>query len=165
MSNHCPLIKSDYFGNLLEPQAAAKQLTWCAATIASSGVDFDAIAFTGISGAITAPIVAFILHKPLIVVRKQDDHSTHSSMSVEGDCTALTYIVVDDFFSSGQTLRRIIEEVKKWSGARCVGAIGAKYPDHYNRYVRYIDPTADTGASAFGACPPTLSVPNLAYRG
>lgn len=163
MSSHAVEVCTDYFGSeLLHPDKQQVRLHECAESIRRSGVEFDAIAFTGVSGALCAPVVAFILHKPLIVVRKEDDRSSHSCMTVEGDMGARTFIVVDDFFSSGRTLCRIIEEIRKWSGAQCVGAITAKYDDPYLPGIGYVDPVYN-GPPAFA--PQFKTVRNLAYKG
>jgi hypothetical protein len=67
---------------------------------------FDAIAFSGMSGALIAPCVALRMNKEMIVVRKptatgaRDSHSDHW---IEGDIAARNYIIVDDFIDSGRT--------------------------------------------------------------
>src|SRR6185437_651522 len=72
--------------------------------IRHSGVeDFDAIAFTGLSGALVAPIVADLLGKELIAVRKEK--TNHSSNQIEGYIAGKTYIILDDCRSSGKTIR------------------------------------------------------------
>ncbi len=77
---------------------------------------FDAIAFAGMSGAIIAPMVAYKLNKPLIVVRKESDTSisgnSHSSRMVEGCIFARTYLIIDDFIDTGNTIKRIIDQIK-----------------------------------------------------
>jgi len=84
--------------------------------------EFDAIAFRGLSGALFAPTVAMLLDKSLLAVRKGED--CHSSRTVEGDYAALTYVILDDMVSSGETIRVIVEDIKKvmpW--AECVGVL------------------------------------------
>lgn len=66
----------------------------------------DAIVATGVSGLIVAPIVAFDMGLPLVVVRKDDDKTTHSMCKVEGTLSD-RYAFVDDFFASGRTLARV----------------------------------------------------------
>lgn len=86
------------------------------------GKEFDAIAFRGMSGATIAPSVALALNKSLIMVRKPKDGS-HSDMRVEGDRTARTYVIIDDFQSTGETVRAIVEDVHNWSpDMLCIGA-------------------------------------------
>jgi adenine/guanine phosphoribosyltransferase-like PRPP-binding protein len=83
---------------------------------------FDAIAFTGNSGAIYAPPVALALNKPMILVRKSEV-SSHSSRDVEGLKSAKTYIILDDIVSSGATVRRVVNLVHLWNRAECVGIV------------------------------------------
>ena len=97
-----------------------------------SGDEFDAIAFRGMSGALLATPVALAMKKTLILVRHLDDPS-HSEEMVEGDCTARTYVILDDFIASGDTVRAIKEAVADWAPqAKYLGtllAIGTeKYP-------------------------------------
>jgi orotate phosphoribosyltransferase len=86
-------------------------------------IDFDAIAFRGMSGALIAPLLAHKLGKTLIMVRKRgvDCHSGHC---VEGDRGARRWIIVDDFISSGHTVETIKEEVDNWmDGAEFLGTL------------------------------------------
>jgi adenine/guanine phosphoribosyltransferase-like PRPP-binding protein len=88
---------------------------------------FDAIAVSGYSMALIAPIVAYRLHKPVVLVRKEG-HKTHSGWIVEsaapGPKTSLAsgwkYIVIDDMIDSGETLEYIISQIKKSEGEDCV---------------------------------------------
>lgn len=75
-------------------------------------VSFDAIAFTGVSGALLAPPIARECGAGLILVRKAQDNS-HAGIALEGALDAETYIIVDDFVSSGDTVRNIIESITK----------------------------------------------------
>jgi len=83
------------------------------------GLKFDAIAFTGSSGA----AIAFYLgieHKiPLIYVRKKNEDS--HGYPVEGTTDAgiiKKYLIVDDFVQSGATVNRIITEIKEYAVSR-----------------------------------------------
>ena len=78
-------------------------------------MDFDAIAFTGVSGMLIGPTICLRLGKPMIVVRKGDLDDCHSSNRVEGFQAAKRYVIVDDFVGSGDTVRRIQEAVKEFS--------------------------------------------------
>lgn len=60
---------------------------------------FDAIAFTGTSGASMAYPLSLRLKLPLICVRKNDRN--HFGYPIEGCVTADNYIIVDDFISDG----------------------------------------------------------------
>ena len=73
-------------------------------------VNFDAIAFRGMSGAILAPILADRLNVKLLVVRKEEE-KTHSDFYVEGSDTPEKYVIVDDFVSSGDTIRITVRDI------------------------------------------------------
>jgi orotate phosphoribosyltransferase len=83
------------------------------ATNAIRDLHFDAIAFSGMSGALVAPSVAMALRKPMILARKPTDDSHAGKGVVEGALDAETYIIIDDFMSSGDTIRRIHTSVVK----------------------------------------------------
>ena len=81
---------------------------------------FDSIAFRGVSGALVAPAVAVQLGKGLVVVRVSK-RSNHSGRMVEGS-TKKRYIIIDDFISMGETVTKIITEIKKWrKEMECIG--------------------------------------------
>lgn len=72
--------------------------------------DFDAIAFTGSSGAALAYPASFLLKIPLIHVRKSD--GSHYQDPIEGSMSSKRYLIVDDMISSGYTVNRIISTIK-----------------------------------------------------
>lgn len=74
---------------------------------------FSVIAYTGHSGACIAPIVAYQLGKPLLIIRKE--LSSHSSLMVEGIVDG-TYrvVLVDDIIVSGETTRRVRAALRKY---------------------------------------------------
>lgn len=75
--------------------------------------EFDAIACRGVSGTVVGAAVASRLSKQLIVVRKPDVQS-HSEYDVEGRPYGFfKYIIIDDFVSTGETVREIIRNVEK----------------------------------------------------
>lgn len=115
--------------------------------------EFDAIAFTGISGAVMAPILAYLLDKPLIAVRKSIDDGTHSCDLVETSWVPDKLndedrvLVVDDFVLTGSTLHRIIEALRSDCSARVVAVLGyQKYAGGNKRHA----PWADTNDSIKG---------------
>lgn len=75
-------------------------------------VDYDTIIGTGLSGTIFAARVAPTLGKKFAIVRKKDDHSTHSGNQVEG-LVGLRWVFADDFVSMGGTLKRVLNMMKK----------------------------------------------------
>lgn len=74
-------------------------------------IPFDAIAFTGTSGAAAAYAVSYELKIPLICVRKKDNN--HCGLPIEGAVTAKSYIILDDFIDQGKTIKKIISTIKK----------------------------------------------------
>jgi adenine/guanine phosphoribosyltransferase-like PRPP-binding protein len=81
---------------------------------------FDSIAFSGMSGAIIAPLLANRLKKELILVRKKGDKDGDAS----GFTLAKSYVIVDDFIDTGDTTRRIRHQIKKWNPkAKCLGVL------------------------------------------
>lgn len=74
-----------------------------------TSVGFDAIAFTGSSGACIAYPVSYITGIPLIYVRK-DGESTHGEpIEAEGDFNK--YIILDDFVCSGSTIEHVYKRL------------------------------------------------------
>ena len=147
---HTPAIYSEYLHQLLESSNAQHCITACVSRIKEGGAEFDAIAFTGVSGALCAPIVAFLLDKPLIVVRKPDDKSTHSTLRVEGDRSASTYIIVDDFVATGRTIGTIVAAIRAWNPeSTCVGVATTK-PSQLKHFTYAI-------SSVVAGCVPNLS--------
>lgn len=73
---------------------------------------FDAIAFTGSSGAALSYLLSYQLKVPLVCVRKNGDGS-HYRAPLEGVVGFKRYIIVDDLISSGNTIRRISNRIKE----------------------------------------------------
>ena len=72
---------------------------------------FEAIAFTGISGAAFAFPLAYLLDKSLICIRKANS-SMHCKLSVEGHIDCISYIIVDYFIASGSTIQLITTSIE-----------------------------------------------------
>lgn len=106
--------KSDYLHNVLDVTRLPKTIDAIVETIRKSRIDFDAIAFRGMSGALIAPSIAVKLHKALIMVRKEKEFS-HSPYTVEGYHSSypFKYIIIDDLICSGETIRTIIDKLTK----------------------------------------------------
>ena len=86
---------------------------------------FEAIAFRGNSGALFAAPLSLALKKPMIMVRKTGV-SDHGQFKVEGRIHARSYIIVDDFVDSGDTIRAIhrdIEEINCEYEPECVAIL------------------------------------------
>lgn len=71
---------------------------------------FDAIAISGYSMALVAPVIADRLGKNIIIVRKQEE-IRHSQFLVEGPHNS-RYIIIDDLVGSGATITRMYEGIK-----------------------------------------------------
>lgn len=70
------------------------------------GLQFDAIAFAGMSGCLMAPAIADKLGVGIMAIRKRGER-THADFTVEATPKCVTYIIVDDLVYSGQTVERI----------------------------------------------------------
>ena len=91
-------------------------------------LDFDSIAFRGVSGALIAPIVAYKLKKPVTCIRKPTE-SSHGWTKLEGAIGVERYIIIDDFICTGETVNEIhgalladaaIERSIPWPKPKCV---------------------------------------------
>jgi orotate phosphoribosyltransferase len=115
-----PAIRSDYLKHLVDVARLPETVTKLVKLIKDSEVEFDAIAFRGMSGALIAPIIAMKLKKNMLMVRKDDGN--HFGSNLEGVESSERYIIIDDLICSGNTLRIIREEVtKRIATAQCVG--------------------------------------------
>lgn len=123
------IVCGSYLTAVLDPDQRRRTVDHVIRNLA--GVEFDAIAFRGLSGSLIAPIVAMEMGKTLLAVRKGE--FSHSGRIVEGDYNARTYVIVDDMISSGDTIKEIVKaitealELGSWTvcghTARCVGVI------------------------------------------
>jgi len=75
-------------------------------------LDFDAIAFRGMSGSLFAPLVASKLGKKMVMVRKDGD-GNHSGMLTEGWRMVDKVVIIDDLISSGNTIRSLISDLNR----------------------------------------------------
>lgn len=82
--------------------------------IQSANLEFDAIACSGASGTLIAPIVAYIMQKNLLYVRKPNE-KTHSKNTIEGLSglnESFNYIIIDDCIVSGRTMQHQIKTIQ-----------------------------------------------------
>ena len=109
---------------VLQPEQRDKALRRAVKIL--KAVEFDTIAFTGVSGGIFAPLLALRLKKELLVVRKKQDTDNHSfERKVEGYFHAQKYLFVDDLISSGKTAARVHRVIKEEiPEATCIGFYG-----------------------------------------
>ena len=132
-----PEIIPDYSADFLTPTKLRKAVQKCVRIIRKRKLKFDAIAFRGLSGAVVAPMVALALKKTLIAVRKNRSHG----IKVCGDLGAQSYLIIDDFISSGETVRKIVTSIERASldEPTCVGAVLYAAP----RSFRKVKPNGD----------------------
>ena len=77
-------------------------------------VKFDAIAFSGTSGAAIAYPVSAIAGYHLINVRREPYKQHHGSkIEASGNRKIYRYIILDDFIASGRTIKLIVRAIKK----------------------------------------------------
>ena len=86
---------------------------------------FEAIAFTGHSGSGIAYPLWYYTGIPLICVRKNKE-SSHTGSLIEGGGEYHRYLILDDFISTGETVKTIMQEIDKYSRihltqCECVG--------------------------------------------
>lgn len=116
---------SGYIQNALERTLIDEAIEKCLTALKNKR--FDTIAFRGMSGALIAPIVAKEMKKEIILVRKEAKHiinQAHSARLIEGHSGAQRYVIIDDFISSGDTLREIIKQIKVFAPtAKVVGTV------------------------------------------
>lgn len=114
-------VTTDYLQDVFNPTLYERTLRKASKDIRTWGRDFQAIAFTGVSGAAIAFPLGRALRKSLICVRKEGARS-HSEHDVEGDVNASTYIIVDDFVETGSTVKTIQARIAEAGGnGVCVG--------------------------------------------
>lgn len=126
-TEYVPNIKSSYLDKFVDPKLLARSIDYAVRVLRHW--DFDSIAFTGVSGALIGPSIAMRMGKTFIVVRKRTEQGiTHTARIVEGDYNARRYVIVDDFVCSGDTKRRVIEEIsKEMPSAVCLGILEVNY--------------------------------------
>lgn len=127
-------IHSSYLHHVLTPKglyAAAKRVR----TLAKGhGIKFDAVVFTGYSGALVGPLVAAQMGKSPIFVRKENEPN-HSTWKVEGEHDVQRYVIVDDFVSSGKTVERVFAQMREHRPeAECVGILQYNTENVSKRY-------------------------------
>lgn len=105
-----------YLRSVFAPDALDRTARRAVKTLRPFAGRFDAIAFTGHSGTIVAPLVAVRLHKPMVLVRKpgSEGHMMAYESRVQGaSAQGLRYLILDDVVSTGATVRRVIQELSE----------------------------------------------------
>lgn len=100
-------VLSSYLESVMTPESYQRTLNRAIDKIERSNIQFDTIAFRGVSGAAIGFPLAALLNKNVLVVRKYEDNS-HSRRGVEGNLVdGAKVLIVDDFIFSGQTIETI----------------------------------------------------------
>jgi adenine/guanine phosphoribosyltransferase-like PRPP-binding protein len=109
-----PKIKTDYLNGIYNNKMFVKMITQAAVVIKDfkKKHPFNAIAFTGTSGAAIAYPLSFLLKVPLICVRKSSKDNHYGSL-VEGYTSAKRYLIVDDFIETGRTIKKITQAIDR----------------------------------------------------
>lgn len=110
------MIRSSYLKDATDINKLPRVITQLANAILEwqweTGLDYHAIAFRGMSGALVVPMLCRRLNKGMIVCRKESERS-HGDLC-EGLLIGGNYIIVDDFISCGHTVRGIAETIEKY---------------------------------------------------
>lgn len=103
---------STYSSRMLsDPAGIAEELRVSAR---EQGIKFDTIVGRGSSGMLIVPIVARILRKKWLIVRKHEEvQSSHDSSCKWMGELGKRWIFLDDFSSSGQTFRKVRDGVRQ----------------------------------------------------
>lgn len=112
------MVMTSYLTQYLDPNMLEETVKMAKGTILSRtkfhDTDFDTIAVTGVSGILIGSPLSIALKKNLIIIRK-DTSSTHSNVLVEGWGVNQKIVLVDDMIATGETIRKMEEEI----GAHC----------------------------------------------
>jgi adenine/guanine phosphoribosyltransferase-like PRPP-binding protein len=81
---------------------------------AQARLGFDTVVVTGVSGLVMGGVVAHALGCNLLVIRKEDDRSTHAWERVHGHLGE-RWVFLDDFTETGATRKRVRRVVKDLS--------------------------------------------------
>lgn len=123
--NHS-IYSSGYLCRYINPGNLKDAIDSTVKAIEKSNIKFDTIACRGISGLLVSPAVCAKLGVPPSIVRKTTE-GCHSGYNYEGLGTGekINFIVVDDGISTGSTLEKTIEEIKRVNPeAKFVGFFG-----------------------------------------
>lgn len=109
---------------LKDPEAIALELS---ASAKEAGIKFDTIVGRGSSGALIIPIVAHLLRKKWLIVRKPAEiRNSHACEAKWIGELGQRWIFLDDFCSSGATFRAVRDGVKE-----AVEAADAPVPQYH----------------------------------
>lgn len=127
-------VGSSYFGAAFDPHKRDAAIEFV--RDARERMAFDTVVVTGISGVVMGGLIAHALGLNLLIVRKEDDLSTHSWTRVEGTL-GQRWAFLDDFIETGDTRARVIREVRALAAnhevtSRFVGTVTYEDARAYN---------------------------------
>lgn len=99
---------------IMRPESGFALIEKALETLTPISDKFDTIVACGVSGLLVATPVAFMLKKPMAVVRKEYDQTSHHSQRIEGNHGMQNYLFVDDFISSGETLKYMVKSIQQY---------------------------------------------------
>lgn len=116
-----PEVVTSYHRQLLTQVDWEKKINRALMILHPKRAEFDAIAFRGLSGAGMAPVLCYLLKKNMIYVRKAGPtpEPSHAYQDVEG-AKDQRILLLDDFISSGATMRAMMEACQKLRPAKFV---------------------------------------------
>lgn len=114
----------NYLQPVLDSESRQEEVARAAEMICKHFPEAEAIAFTGLSGALIAPELATRLGLRLLAVRKEETkHSDNMVEVARGIPESVKYVVVDDLIDSGTTICRMHNAIQKsWPEAELLGA-------------------------------------------
>lgn len=122
------IISSSYLGAVFDPERLPRTIekTLEAAKALWEKHGYDTIAFSGMSGAAIAFILSHQMRIPILCVRKSGDssHFVNPNRLLEGNLGVRKYLIVDDFISSGRTVKYIMDTISnEVYDAKCVAML------------------------------------------
>ena len=151
------MITTSYLGTIFTTDKFKICVDVAVKDLTAFGLDkFEAIAFTGVSGAALAFPLSYLLNKPLLCVRKETCNShfitdSYNPSFVEGDAGTQSYIIVDDFITTGNTINYINRKISDELG------FNVKFIGYY------LYKECDEQREQFGFCIP-VSHKNVPYK-
>lgn len=105
---------ASYLHDIVARTPVDKTIQRCVKLLEPTQDKWDTIAVRGVSGLLIGPVLAHLMRKELIVIRKPED-DTASRSKIEGHVTACSYVIVDDLICSGSTCVQIMRAVRSFA--------------------------------------------------
>jgi len=105
---------SSYGWTNLSPKEMAKRMQKATSNIIDlrEQLKFQALAFTGSSGAAIAFVVGIAAQIPIIYVRKKNEQGHGNRIECNTQAPIHSYLIVDDFTASGETVKYIYNQLQ-----------------------------------------------------